>query len=110
MPKRAWHSMIPRERDPHVDECRGTVGNDSPIADLRIGVRAHDSFVQVTIRIANQRVRVGFSEYLYAVESNAASTGQSCNNQLISQVCLAVASSEGRRRDAAPHVQPCARR
>ena len=102
--------MILRERDPHVDECRGSAGNESAIAHLRIGVRSHDAFVQVATRITNQRGRVGFSEYLYTLESSTVNTGQSSNDQLISQVCLAVASSESRRRDADPYVQACARR
>src|SRR5689334_18091694 len=110
MPKRAWHGVILRQRDPHVDECRGTSGNESPITDLGIRIRAHDAFIQVTTRIANQRFRVGISEYLYTLESSAVSTGQSCNNQLISQVRLVVAASEGCRRNVDPDVQPYARR
>lgn len=109
MPKRAWHGVILRERDPHVDECRGTAGNESPIPDLEIRIRAHDAFIQVTTRIANQRFRVGISEYLYTLESSAVSTGQSCNNQFISQVRLVIASSKCCRSDDDPHVQPYAR-
>jgi hypothetical protein len=72
MPEPAWHGTIRPERNPDVDQCRGSARNLTPVPGLAICLWSHRALIEVTIGIADEWFRLRVAEHLDALQFRAA--------------------------------------